>query len=369
MANDNAINKNNEKLEFLERVVRTIHHKVNDRVKPVPRKKKAISDKVPIEFHYVTDDFEALLAEFDRLLEVERTHKKLVEDCNWVISHMGFKTDEDDALSLLKFYKQFSIQNEETIRGLKEEIHKNKQMIEHQKQTIDFQEGKVRRLEEETKVGIEATKLDADGDENRGMRGEEQRKMAAGASVWQAAIMNVMRKQLQDIKLETRKKESRIIFQEEDIKKLRAKIKQYEKKYARDKEKLKDQKEKQEEELPKKEEKNSPDLFNGLDSISPASAANDSPKLKVLPPLRFGYISKPSVSSTPRPLPLRHLQASIPRNLGPISSQYDGAYPEGLTTTQVKFENRPRNNMADGVGGLKTIHKRNKSSAVVQENS
>ncbi|XP_041355278.1 centromere-associated protein E-like [Gigantopelta aegis] len=342
MANDNTIHKSNEKLEFLERVVRSIHHKVNERVRPVPRnKKKFNSDKVPVEFHYVMDDFEALLAEFDRLVEVERKHEKLVEDCSWILNHMGFKSDAAEALSVLKHYKQFCAQNEETMQALGEEIRKQKETIELQRTRI---------LEEEKKesgAGVEEVIINSEGDRGEGKvdeKSEEQRKWATGMSVWQAAIMNVMRNQLQDIKLEVRKKDSRITFQEEDIKKLRAKIKQYEKKYARDKEKRREaegDKEIEEQELLKQDsnkkenEGNSLDLVNGHTSASSsAPAANDGHKIKVLPPLRFGYVAKPSVSPSPKPLPIRHLQASMPRNFGPMTFQHDTAYPEGLSTMQ-----------------------------------
>ena len=87
-----------------------------------------------------------------------------------------YQTNEDDQdpKALMNTFKDFSTRNTEKLQTLQHEVSRYEGLLEEMTRSKE----------------------------------EEEKKMASAGTVWQNAIMSVMRKQLQDLKASLRKKDS-----------------------------------------------------------------------------------------------------------------------------------------------------------------
>ncbi|RUS80147.1 hypothetical protein EGW08_012104 [Elysia chlorotica] len=222
-ANDNAVRRAEQRLAAQESCLRSIKAKLDDCVKVDSRRtlgKVTFDDvkndqdvqdidKVNNEFVYLLEDVDLFIRKFKNLLEVRQDYEKLLEERDYILIHFGFKNDVDSNFrngrkqggheepSLVEAYKSFAVRNEENINQMKKEIEMYGGMLEENKA----------RMEDMARE-----------------RESKDKKMAIGASAWQSAIMNVMRKQLQDLKADSRKKETVLHMRDEETAKLKAKI-------------------------------------------------------------------------------------------------------------------------------------------------
>ncbi|GFO06493.1 Cap-gly domain-containing linker protein 1-like isoform x3 [Plakobranchus ocellatus] len=394
-ANDNAVRRAEQRLAAQESCLRTIKTKLDDCVKVDSRRtlgkvtfedvKEDNStkdiDKAKDEFVYLLEDVDLFIRKFKKLLEIRQEYEKLLEERDYILVHFGFKNEIDsnikangkkqgglsnshDEPSLVEAYKSFAVRNEENINQMKREIEKYGGLLEENKAKM---EDMIR--EKDTK----------------------DRKLALGASTWQSAIMSVMRKQLQDLKADARKKETVLQMRDEETVKLKARISELEAQIPR-------------------VQKNSlsahtfhscnQDLVDsgtraGMtsahtpDSVELIPADTPKPsKVRNLPPLKTTYVPPPSKSEhsprngatvtlhqvsliKSRPPPAVVAQT---RNFNPDpvrNPSVTTSYPMGPITTQIKPETRQSRPVAMGsvLGDLKAMNKHQGRSGMLTDES
>ena len=385
-ANDNAVRRAEQRLAAQESCLRTIKAKLDDCVKVDSRRtlgKVTFEDvkddqdakdigKAKDEFVYLLEDVDLFIRKFKNLLEVRQDYEKLLEERDYILIHFGFKTEVDSNLknngkkqgglangndepSLVEAYKSFAVRNEENINQMKKEIEMYGGLLEENRA----------RMEDLARE-----------------RDTKDKKMALGASTWQSAIMNVMRKQLQDLKTDSRKKETVLQMRDEETAKLKAKIIELEALLQR-----------------RKNDSLSAHTFNSVnqdtvdragmtsahtpDSVELIPADTPKPsKVRNLPPLRTTTVPPPTKSAhSPRnggggggPVALHQISLVKPRAPPAVIAQSRSynpdparnaavtsslVYPMGPITTQLKPETRQAKPVPMGsvLGDLKAMNK------------
>ena len=399
-ANDNAVRRAEQRLAAQENCLRTIKAKLDDCVKVDSRRTNGKVtfedikedqdakdlDKANDEFVYLLEDVDLFIRKFKKLLEVRQEYEKLLEERDYILIHFGFKNDIDsnlkangkkqgglsnshDEISLVEAYKSFAVRNEENINQMKKEIEMYGGLLEENKA----------RMEDLTRE-----------------KDNKDRKMALGAATWQSAIMNVMRKQLQDLKTDSRKKETVLQMRDEETAKLKARISELETQLQW-----------------KQKDALSAHTFNSLNNhdavdragmtsahtpdsleIIPADTPKPS-KVRNLPPLKTTTVVPPTKSATsPRngavggggggSIPIHQISLVKPRappavvaqsrNFNPDPTRNAAVtsglvYPMGPITTQLKPETRQVKpiQMGSVLGDLKAMNKHQGRSNILGE--
>ncbi|GFR82110.1 CAP-Gly domain-containing linker protein 1-like isoform X3 [Elysia marginata] len=393
-ANDNAVRRAEQRLAAQENCLRTIKAKLDDCVKVDSRRNLGKVtfedvkndqdvndiDRAKDEFVYLLEDVDLFIRKFKNLLEVRQDYEKLLEERDYILIHFGFKNDVDSNLktngkkqtgllnsqdepSLVEAYKSFALRNEENINQMKKEIEMYGGLLE------------------ENKARLEDLAREKDS---------KDRKMALGASTWQSAIMNVMRKQLQDLKADSRKKETVLQMRDEETAKLKAKISELEAQLQW-----------------KQKDSLSVHTFNSVnnDAVDRAGMASahtpdsveiipaDTPKpskVRNLPPLKTTNVPPPSKSAhSPRnggggPIAFHQISLVKPRvppaviaqsrNFNPDPMRNAAVtsslvYPMGPITTQLKPESRQSKpvQMGSVLGDLKAMNKHQGRGSILGE--
>ncbi|XP_064615333.1 CAP-Gly domain-containing linker protein 1-like [Liolophura sinensis] len=190
LANDSSLRRVQEKIEEQESTLDRIRRKINS-VQGVS-KKTLDTDDIGIpkpELTTLLEDMDKVLEKLSHLSEVERKYESLQEERDWIIMHLGA---DGNATSLVQAYKRFAIQNDEHLHTLKEEVAKYSDLVKEQES-----KGEEARTKERTK--------------NAG-------------NVWQSALMSVMKKQLQDLKIASKQKDKKIEILENEVNDLKSKL-------------------------------------------------------------------------------------------------------------------------------------------------
>eukprot|EP00105_Crassostrea_gigas_P005823 XP_011419548.1 PREDICTED: uncharacterized protein LOC105322500 isoform X4 [Crassostrea gigas] len=325
-ANENQLQKAKDKLSNAEATLRDIRKKLNEALQSRP---KRLTQKQEVELHvnefaFLSEDVDRLLEKHDELKAIGLKYFDLCEQRDYCLTHMGHEPGLD-APSLIDAYREYAVQSEETMTELKTKLEEYGEIVENSK----------KKAQEDDK---------------------KKNAFQMGATVWQSAIMNVMRNQLQDVKLENRKKDTRIQLLESDGSKSRARITELEQELK----KLRNSKTSQ--------ERLSVETFNGAPSISTDRSDrledfdDDNKRHTILPQIHRQVFPGPQytvqVSTTGR-----KPSDGTGRPLGMPSNKYS-AFPEGLTTAPIRFENKTQNKYVSksipGLGDLKAMNSRNK---------
>lgn len=325
-ANENQLQKAKDKLSNAEATLRDIRKKLNEALQSRP---KRLTQKQEVELHvnefaFLSEDVDRLLEKHDELKAIGLKYFDLCEQRDYCLTHMGHEPGLD-APSLIDAYREYAVQSEETMTELKTKLEEYGEIVENSK----------KKAQEDDK---------------------KKNAFQMGATVWQSAIMNVMRNQLQDVKLENRKKDTRIQLLESDGSKSRARITELEQELK----KLRNSKTPQ--------ERLSVETFNGAPSISTDRSDrledfdDDNKRHTILPQIHRQVFPGPQytvqVSTTGR-----KPSDATGRPLGMPSNKYS-AFPEGLTTAPIRFENKTQNKYVSksipGLGDLKAMNSRNK---------
>lgn len=325
-ANENQLQKAKDKLSNAEATLRDIRKKLNEALQSRP---KRLTQKQEVELHvnefaFLSEDVDRLLEKHDELKAIGLKYFDLCEQRDYCLTHMGHEPGLD-APSLIDAYREYAVQSEETMAELKTKLEEYGEIVENSK----------KKAQEDDK---------------------KKNAFQMGATVWQSAIMNVMRNQLQDVKLENRKKDTRIQLLESDGSKSRARITELEQELK----KLRNSKTPQ--------ERLSVETFNGAPSISTDRSDrledfdDDNKRHTILPQIHRQVFPGPQytvqVSTTGR-----KPSDATGRPLGMPSNKYS-AFPEGLTTAPIRFENKTQNKYVSksipGLGDLKAMNSRNK---------
>ncbi|KAK7090614.1 hypothetical protein V1264_010386 [Littorina saxatilis] len=350
VANDNIAMRINNRLQMAEGTLKEVHEKLNTVVSLSPHQTdKELMLKAENPYFFLPEDVDLFISQFKKLLVVQLKYEDLLEERKYILEHLGLADnhqhdDDSEQASLLKAYNEFLSKNDEQIQALKGQVAKYGDLLE------------------------DATKT----------KEQEDRKIAAAGTVWQNAIMSVMRKQLQDLKGTLRKKDTTKGIKEADIGKLKEKMAVME-------QSLKDKT--QELELATQRHVNIVEFTNGaasadsLDGSTPGGGgggggggvglapAAPSPKPRgtgtALPPLRSS-----KTGSSPRPGIARpRAQFGVPRGIVVESDGPMTMYPAGLTTMQLRVHREDtaaggeraatgnaRPQMGSGLGDLKAMH-------------
>lgn len=325
-ANENQLQKAKDKLSNAEATLRDIRKKLNEALQSRP---KRLTQKQEVELHvnefaFLSEDVDRLLEKHDELKAIGLKYFDLCEQRDYCLTHMGHEPGLD-APSLIDAYREYAVKSEETMTELKTKLEEYGEIVENSK----------KKAQEDDK---------------------KKNAFQMGATVWQSAIMNVMRNQLQDVKLENRKKDTRIQLLESDGSKSRARITELEQELK----KLRNSKTPQ--------ERLSVETFNGAPSISTDRSDrledfdDDNKRHTILPQIHRQVFPGPQytvqVSTTGR-----KPSDATGRPLGMPSNKYS-AFPEGLTTAPIRFENKTQNKYVSksipGLGDLKAMNSRNK---------
>ncbi|ESP04347.1 hypothetical protein LOTGIDRAFT_170847 [Lottia gigantea] len=337
MANENSLKKVTEKFEHADKAITRIRLMIREAVTPRDNRTEKPTSIPKDNLTYLMDDLEFLISEFRQLMETESKYEELIKERDWVLVQLGFNQTESPTPSLTQAFKSFITQNQAQIDDLKTEIDKYDEMLRTQTDKMSF---------------IENAKND------------DERKVTNSTAVWQAAIMSVMRRQLQDVKVSNRKKDSNILFLEEDIKKLKDKIAKLENTLEEQKEnnvtrtnvitsedwsKLRGSPSRDQVDTNFLKSIDSVNAMNGVDvSLSDSSVGSkpERQKLNALPPLKYPTFKMNPGSSVARILKVRP-QASMPRK---YESRPIGGVPEGLHAAQLHLESRRGNQNIHGNG-------------------
>ncbi|VDI38563.1 Hypothetical predicted protein, partial [Mytilus galloprovincialis] len=197
----------------------------------------------------------------------------------------------------------------------------------------------------------------------------ERKKFQMGAGVWQGAIMNVMRNQLQDLKRDIRMKESRIQMCEKDaarLKNINNDLKQDLQRVKRDKQSVTSSETRHTLSIDvngrlSMNSDNSAGLETALDNYSDCRTDVTKKKQSLLPPMNTKAIRDAVSPTTPRNLP-----KPKPFSMG-TSEAASGRHPmmsNGLVTAPVRLEKRHLDRysqMPHGFGDVKKMHSQGKS--------
>jgi hypothetical protein len=329
-ANENQLQKAKDKLTAAQATLRDIKSKLGVALQSRPRQ---LTEKQEVELHvnefaFLNEDVDRLLEKHDELKSIGLKYFDLCEQRDYCLTHMGYDTGMN-APSLLDAYKEYAVKSEETMTELKQKITEYGEIVESSK----------KKSQEEDK---------------------KKNAFQMGATVWQSAIMNVMRGQLQDVKLENRKKDTRIQLLETEGTKSKARITELEEELKR----LKNSKSRISRELI------SVDNINGALSIS----TDRSDRLKDFDDEHRKHSLLPKIHKEHHqtyPAPQHTVQTSSTkrpneptRQLGMPLNKFS-AFPEGLTTAPLRLENKTQynkylNKSVPGLGDLKAMNARNK---------
>lgn len=300
-ANENALRRMEEKYKrcfaTMDYIQAGIHKQVKIAKRNSERDQMALVD---FPYAFLCKDFDALTERIRVLLDVERVNEQLIQERNYILAHLGHHSS-DDKTTLLNAYRDFAVRTDEDMTTLK-------QKLEQHLNTIEGQQAKIQNLNKEMET-----------------QSDQQKKNKAG-TVWQNALLNVMRKQLQDAKKESRVKDSHIKHFESEISKLKAKIAELEATSSRR----------------KQSHSESPDLklrHNVGDTITD-STPSERRRNSLLPPLNNQIYTMNGVTS---PSPKLFAQPKPHQPSIPSRGKWERpnvSVPEGLYAHQVQLGNR-----------------------------
>ncbi|KAL3846587.1 hypothetical protein ACJMK2_017563 [Sinanodonta woodiana] len=349
-ANENVIQRAADKMNSLEQILKDLDIKLHS----VYQANENFSDKEEMvlmdnPFAFLARDFDNFLNNYKQLETIQKQYEQLLEERNYILAHLGFQ-ESDNKPSLLTAYKEFAVRNDENMMALKQQVQIYNEKLEDQKEALES-------LNKDSK---------------------DTKKFTTATSVWQSAILSVMRKQLHDTKHENRMKDTKIKNFENEMTKLRARITELEKE-------LKEKKRERSVTTETKFHFPVDVIPNGhVSSKSISGFENevesdhvksehilkaDPKKGSFLPPLANKAVYLSSENGTyghhiPKRSKLKTF-GSIPRNTIELSRSPFLPQPAGFTTIPLKLEDRlgfssggklAYNSMSQGLDGLKTMH-------------
>ncbi|XP_045199935.2 uncharacterized protein LOC123554094 [Mercenaria mercenaria] len=333
-ANENALRKLQEKKEQCEKVLQHIDTKIKE-ILHIPQRNSERDQMALMEFKFsfVEEDFKKLTEKYSLLLEIEKQYDKLLHERNYILAHLGHSKEQDK--SLLNAYRDFAVKTDEDMMTMKEQLQKHSHIIEGQQETIQ-------NLNKEVETNV------------------NQRKMKQAGTVWQNAMMSVMRKQLNDVKHESRVKDTRIKHYEGEVAKLKAKIVELESSKAHIKSAT--HRHVHKDLMSPEQHRFTPGMHTDDDDSELDKYETKSRRNTLLPPLGGKVLYQASdVRVSPSQSPKRPKPKQNVYQKGMWSSP-NAAMQEPLHTQQLKFENRSigaqdkLGHMGHGLGGLKLMH-------------
>lgn len=347
-ANENQIKRVQERVVAAEFILRDINGKMSSYLKKKSRilTEKERKELESYEFSFMIPDFEVLMDQYRELLKIKKLYDALREEKEYVITYIiGYTPNNLDDLSLKDEFKKYLFKHDEQITQLKDKLSESEIIIEGQKEQVE-------KMIQDTQ--------------------SEKTKFNMGTNVWQAAIMNVMRNQLQDVKRDIRKKESRIQFFENETARLRntiSEMKQEAERAKQDKQSTTSRETRHtisidmNGRLSMNSEDSSVRIRTVLDDYNDSKTEHSKLKESLLPPMSQKVIQAAASPTSPRKI-------SKPKPIAVTSSKADaGRYQSaimqhGLITAPVRLEARHQDKysqMPYGFGDLKQMHSQGKS--------
>lgn len=332
-ANENSMKKLEQKIEERETTLGNLEQRLAEVLHMPERKSERDQMKrAEYRFSFLEEDFSRFVDKYRLLQEVEKQYDQLLHERDYILAHLGHHASENKP-SLLNAYRDFAVKADEDMLTMKQQIEKNSHVIENQQE-------KILNLNKEVETHT------------------EQKKMKQAGTVWQNAMMGVMRKQLNDVKYENRMKDTRIKHYEGEVTKLKAKIAELESQ-RREEGPLSHRHAHQHHHQVVSPER------NRMEDADDDSSKGDSKSRRntLLPPLGGRVLYQSA-----EPKPPSYQQIPSPTRAKPKGQksmwQQNVALPEGLITHQLRLEHRASEDMhsvsptkmPQGYGNLKVMH-------------
>ncbi|KAL5004584.1 hypothetical protein ScPMuIL_018040 [Solemya velum] len=133
-ASESTLQRTTEKLNKTEEILHGVRVKLRNYANSEPRTSDLDEMKeVENEFSFVPRDLDILLDNYRELKIIEKNYEELLEERDYILSHLGFKSSEQNPPSLINAYKQFAVKNEENILTLRHQVEQYGQMLEEEK--------------------------------------------------------------------------------------------------------------------------------------------------------------------------------------------------------------------------------------------
>lgn len=330
IANDHVINKLQSRCERSEMLLKNIESKLKNTMQlPERNSERDQMALLDFPFAFLEEEFHLLISRYTFLLETEKQYDQLLQERNHILAHLG-NTSGNENQNVFIAYRDFAVKTDEDLMNVKEQLQRHNHIIEGQQETIQT-------LNQEVDKQMQQTKHKHIG------------------TVWQNAMISVMRKQLHDVKYDNRIKDTKIKHFENEISKLKSRISELETTVANDVPLVTDHPH----QGPIIKERNNI-AASRIDDISDADSVIAKYEAKhgrnsLLPPLA-GRLLNPTTDtryirshSPQRYKPKRKATWSVPK----LAAQ------DGLVTQQLKLESRDNvvgKMVDDGIGNLKPIH-------------
>ena len=335
-ANENAMRKLQERKEQSEKLLERLDAGIKDLVH-IPQRNSERDQMALMEFKFcfVEDNFKKLTEKINKLQETEKQCEKLLHERNYILAHLGHSKEQDK--SLLNAYRDFAVKTDEDMTTMKEQLQKHSHIIEGQQETIQ-------NLHKEVETN------------------ETQRKVKQAGTVWQNAMMSVMRKQLGDVKHENRVKDTRIKHYEGEVAKLKAKIAELESVSARGYIKSSTHSHVHKDLISPDHNRFTPGLHTDDDDSDFDKLETKSRRNTLIPPLGGKVLFQASEMRNPQSQSPKRSKAKPNGNQKGMWSSPNVGMPAALHTQQLRIENRgigandKLGHMGHGLGGLKAMH-------------
>ena len=208
-ANDNALQRANDKVSMMQSVLGSIKTKL-DKVMKIHKEKHipvpgAEGEEYTLEmikeqgqFFFLNEDIDMFIRKFKEMMGVQKLYDQVLEEKDYLLVHFGVERAEgEERPNLIDAFKPYVIRNKENMQRLRDEVEKYSELLKDN-------EAKIHDLNKEIETAAQ--------------------KFAQGKHNWQSAMMTVMRNQLNDLKSEIRKKDSLASIQEKEVTKLKKRI-------------------------------------------------------------------------------------------------------------------------------------------------
>lgn len=335
-ANENAMRKLQEKHEQSEKVLESIDASIRDLVH-IPQRNSERDQMALMEFKFcfLEENFKKLTEKINKLQETEKQYEKMLHERNYILAHLGHSKEQDK--SLLNAYRDFAVKTDEDMMTMKEQLQKHNNIIEGQQETIE-------NLHKEVETNV------------------TQRKVKQAGTVWQNAMMSVMRKQLSDVKHDNRVKDTRIKHYEGEVAKLKARIAELESATARSYNHSSTHSHVHKDLISPDHNRFTPALHTDDEDSELDKLETKSRRNTLIPPLGGKVLYQASEMRKPQAQSPKRSKAKPNVYQKGMWSSPNVAMPQALHTQQLKIENRslgPNDklgHMGHGLGGLKALH-------------
>lgn len=129
-ANESSLKRLGDQLEISKNLLRNTHQQITSILQLQARScDKDLIAMMENEFAFFLDDFGKFLHRFRELEELEKEYESLKTERDWVLTHLGFNPQDEDAPTLTQAYREFAVRTDDNIAKLKSELSIKKKVL------------------------------------------------------------------------------------------------------------------------------------------------------------------------------------------------------------------------------------------------